>query len=52
VIPDFRPADVIRFGLPAVYTRFVDVYDAIDRLAVLVEREAHHAYDLRRARVT
>ncbi|HEU0195231.1 MAG TPA: aminotransferase class V-fold PLP-dependent enzyme [Gaiellales bacterium] len=52
VIPDFRPADVIRFGLPAVYTRFVDVYDAVDRLAGLVEREEHLAYDLRPARVT
>ena len=52
VISDFRPADVIRFGLPAIYTRFVDVYDAVDRLAELIEREEHLSYDARRARVT
>jgi kynureninase len=52
VVPDFRPADVIRFGLPAVYTRFVDVYDAVDRLAGLVEQGQHLSYGARPARVT
>ncbi|MGH7777193.1 MAG: kynureninase [Candidatus Dormibacterales bacterium] len=28
VVADFRPPDVMRFGMPALYTRFVDVYDA------------------------
>jgi kynureninase len=52
VVPDFRPADVIRFGLPAIYTRFVDVYDAVDRMAALVERGDHLTADARPARVT
>ena len=36
VIPDFRGPDSVRLGIAPLYTRFVDVYDAIDRLRDLV----------------
>jgi kynureninase len=52
VIPDFRDPDSIRFGLPPLYTRFVDVHDALDRLRGLVERGEHHEIDPTRTRVT
>ena len=32
VIGDFRPPDVLRLGLPALYTRYVDVWDAVEFL--------------------
>ena len=32
VVPDFRGPDSIRFGLPPLYTRYVDVWDAMDRV--------------------
>jgi kynureninase len=37
VIGDFRPPDLCRFGLAPLYTRFVDVWDAVERIADVVE---------------
>ncbi|HEX5620450.1 MAG TPA: kynureninase [Solirubrobacteraceae bacterium] len=52
VIPDFRGPDSIRLGVAPLYTRFVDVYDAIDRLRGLVERGEQRLVDQARGRVT
>ena len=32
VVPDFRTPDVMRLGAAPLYTRFVDVYDAVERI--------------------
>jgi kynureninase len=37
VIPDFRPPNVIRFGLSPLTTRFVQVWDAVEALRELLE---------------
>jgi kynureninase len=52
VIPDFRGPDSIRLGLPPLYTRFVDVHDAVERLRKLVERGEHRLVQMARTRVT
>ncbi len=33
VVPDFRTPDVIRLGPAPIYTRFVDCFDAVERMA-------------------
>ena len=52
VIPDFRGPNTVRLGIAPLYTRFVDVWDAMDRLRDVVARGIHHEVDPARARVT
>jgi kynureninase len=40
VIGDFRAPDILRFGFTPLYTRFVDVWDAVDRLQDILRRGA------------
>jgi kynureninase len=52
VVGDFRGPDTIRLGVAPLYTRFTDVWDAIDRLRGLVEAGEHQTVDATRRRVT
>jgi kynureninase len=52
VVPDFRRPDSIRLGLPPLYTRFADVWDAIDRLVALVSEGVHERMPAEATRVT
>ena len=37
VIGDFRAPDLLRFGFTPLYTRFVDIWDAVEQLAAVLE---------------
>ncbi|MGI9611098.1 MAG: kynureninase, partial [Acidimicrobiia bacterium] len=52
VIPDFRAPDVVRLGVAPLYTRFVDVWDAFERLREIMDTEAHLAFTDERSGVT
>ena len=52
VVPDFRAPDLMRLGPAPIATRFVDVWDALDRLRRLVESGAHERHAPAARRVT
>jgi kynureninase len=52
VIPDFRTPERLRIGLAPLYTRFVDVHEAMVRLREIVETRAYEAFPATPARVT
>jgi kynureninase len=52
VVPDFRAPDRLRLGPAPVATRFVDVWDALDRLRRLIEGSAHERHVPAARRVT
>ena len=52
VIADFRAPDHLRLGLPALYTRFVDVHTALYRLREIVATGRHLTFPAERGRIT
>jgi kynureninase len=52
VVPDYRDPDSVRLGLPPLYTRFVDVWDAVDRIERVVAAGEHRDFPVARSRVT
>lgn len=41
VVPDFRAPDTIRLGLAPLYTGFLDIHTAVQRIKRVVEEELH-----------
>ncbi|WP_040337008.1 kynureninase [Candidatus Blastococcus massiliensis] len=52
VVPDFRTPDRVRLGPAPLYTRFVDVWDAMARFREILTDRSYEAFPAERARVT
>ncbi|MGY1617050.1 kynureninase [Geodermatophilus sp. SYSU D00691] len=52
VVPDYRTPDRVRLGPAPLYTRFVDVWDAMDRFRGLLADGSYERYPAELARVT
>ena len=53
ILADFRAPDTIRFGLSPLFLRFIDVWDAMDALADILETKSWDKDEYRkRAAVT
>ena len=44
VVADFREPDILRFGIAPLYTRYVDVWDAVDALVRVMTTEGWKAH--------
>jgi len=40
VVGDFRAPDLLRFGFTPLYTRYVDIWDAVDRLTAIMQQRS------------
>ena len=52
VIPDFRSPDNIRLGIAPLYTRYQDIYRALERLGQIVQEKIYLKYPEERSAVT
>ena len=52
VIPDFREPDNIRLGLAPLYTSFLEVWEAVDRIRRVVEDKRYRTYSSVRQAIT
>jgi kynureninase len=52
VVPDFRAPDLVRLGPAPLYTSFVDVWDALDRLRRIMTERRYEQSPTTRGRVT
>ncbi|MCV2490923.1 kynureninase [Geodermatophilus sp. YIM 151500] len=52
VVPDFRTPDRVRFGPAPIYTRFVDVWDAVSRFRDVLADRSYERFPEQHARVT
>ena len=46
VVGDYRPPDTLRFGFTPLYTRYVDVWDAVQRLKQIMDSHEWDTPDL------
>lgn len=44
VLPDFRAPDNLRLGIAPLYTRFVEIYDAVERIERVVQEGIYERY--------
>jgi kynureninase len=52
VLPDFREPDNIRLGIAPIYTQYTEIWEAVRRLAQVVDEGRYHKYTSSRSAVT
>ena len=52
LIPDFRAPDNLRLGIAPLYTRYVDIWEAVQRIRRVVDERLYERYSVERLAVT
>ena len=45
IIPDFRPPNNIRLGIAPLYTSFMDLYEAVQRIRAIVLNKEYECFN-------
>ncbi len=52
LIPDFRAPDNLRLGIAPIYTRYTEIWEAVQRIRRVVEEKIYERYSTKRLAVT
>ena len=52
VVPDFREPNNIRFGITPLYTTYEEIFQAMEKLRMIMEQKIYERYPLTRGKVT
>ena len=52
VIPDFRPPNLIRIGITPLYTSYLDLYEAVIRIAAIITTKEYKNFSTEKLTVT
>lgn len=52
IIPDFRPPNLIRIGITPLYTSYLDLYEAVIRIAEIVSTKEYEIFSTEKLTVT
>ena len=52
VLPDFREPDNLRLGIAPLYTRYAEIWEAVQRIAAVVTESRYQKYGAERSAVT
>jgi len=52
IIPDFRPPNLIRIGITPLYTSYVELYEAVIRIAEIVTTKEYETFSTEKLTVT
>ena len=52
IIPDFRPPNLIRIGITPLYTSYVELYEAVIRIAAIITTKEYKNFSTEKLTVT
>ncbi|MDA9602502.1 hypothetical protein N9S18_01445 [Flavobacteriaceae bacterium] len=52
VIPDYRPPNLLRFGIAPLYTSYENIFRVLIRIKEIVKTESYKKFEIKKTKVT